>query len=361
VQGKTVAKAPGRICLFGEHQDFLGLAVIACPIDLYITVAGVPRRDTWFYIRMPNTGESDLFDAAQEVEYRFDLDFIRAATNVVKRIGCDIRCGYDCTISGNIPINAGTSSSSALTVAWVQFLLTTQNHHARSDPEAVARLAYQAEVLEFSAPGGMMDHYTSALGGLVYIDCREPITVERIPRKLAGLVLGNTGVRKNNNRIIAESRTATNAGMEILRQRIPGFDIWTTPFDEAEPHFGEMEPDVARRVRANLINRDLCQEARRLLAQDDLDHQRLGEMLHAHQVQLRDGVGVSHPKLDEFIDAAMEAGALGGKLNGAGGGGCMFAYAPGKEQEVKSAIESVGGEAWIVDISAGAQASKQEQ
>ncbi len=354
---KTTAKAPGRICLFGEHQDFLGLAVIAAPIGLHITVSGTPRRDTWFHVRMPNIGESDLFDASEDLEYRFDLDFIRAGTNVVRRCGCDINTGYDCVIHGNIPINAGTSSSSALMVAWVQFLLTSQDHYAQSDPEAIARLAYQAEVLEFNAPGGMMDHYASALGGLIFIDCREPITVQRIPTHLEGFVLGNTGVRKNNNAIIAESRTATNAGFEILRQRIPGFSIWTTPFEQAEPHFAEMKPEVARRVRANLINRDLCQGGKELLLADELDHERLGQMLHDHQVQLRDGVGVSHPRLDELIDAAMEAGALGGKLNGSGGGGCMFAYAPGRQQEVKEAIDRAGGEAFIVNISKGAHAT----
>jgi len=325
---RTITKAPGRICLFGEHQDFLGLAVIAAPIDLHITVSGTPRRDTWFNVSMPNIGESDLFDASDELEYRVDLDFIRAATNVVRRCGCDIKTGYDCVIHGNIPINAGTSSSSALMVAWVQFLLASQDHHAQADAEAIARLAYQAEVLEFNAPGGMMDHYASALGGLIYIDCREPITVQRISSHLDGFVLGNTGVRKNNNAIIAESRTATNAGFEILRQRIPDFSIWTTPFEEAEQHFSEMKPE--------------------------LDQERLGEMLHEHQVQLRDGVGVSHPRLDELIDAAMEAGALGGKLNGSGGGGCMFAYAPGRQHEVNEAIEEAGGEAFIVNISKGA-------
>ncbi len=353
----TTARAPGRICLFGEHQDFLGLAVIACPIDLYITVTGTPRSDTEFHIEMPDVADSDRFEAADEVDYRYDLDFIRAATNVVRRSGVNISTGYDCIVRGNIPINAGTSSSSALVVAWVQFLLASQDGQPSPGPEAVARLGYEAEVPEFNAPGGMMDHYASALGGLLYIDCREPITVERLPARLDGFVLGNTGVRKDNNRILAESRAATNTGFEILNQRIDDFDIWITPFQEAEPYFAQMQPEVARRVRANLINRDICQEARRLLSTEQFDPQRLGEMLYEHQAQLRDGIGVSHPRLDALIDAAMEAGALGGKLNGSGGGGCMFAYAPGRQQEVKEAIEAAGGDGYIVSVSNGAHAT----
>lgn len=357
---KTVARAPGRICLFGEHQDFLGLAVIACPIDLYITVEGTPRPDNKICISMPDIGQSDEFAANGQVPYRFDLDFLRAATNVVSRSGVKIDSGYDCTITGNIPINAGTSSSSALVVAWVQFLLSSYNGGPVRDPETVAHLAYEAEVPEFNAPGGMMDHYTSALGGLVYIDCREPISVERLPAKLDGLVLGNTGVHKDNNRILAESRSATRAGLEILAERIVDFDLRSTPFEQVEPHLSDMDPEIARRVRGNFVNRDLCQQANALLSAEQFDPAQLGRMLYEHQVQLRDGIGVSHEKLDTLIDAAMEAGALGGKLNGSGGGGCMFAYAPGRQQQVAEAIRAADGEPYIVSVSDGAMATVEQ-
>ncbi len=356
--GKTIAKAPGRICLFGEHQDFLHLAVIACPINLYVTVSGSPRTDTRFCISMPDIGDSDEFDACTEIPYRRDLDFIRAATNVVRRHGIDIATGYDCVIEGEIPINAGTSSSSALVVGWVQFLLATQNGRSAHDAATIARLAYQAEVPEFHAPGGMMDHYASAMGGLLYIDCADPITVERLPAVIDGFVLGNTGVHKDNNAILLESRQAMARGIRMLEQAIPGFDLRTTQLEQAEPHLARMDRDIARRVRANIINRDICSQARQVLSADSPDRARLGELLYRHQEQLRDGIGVSHPKLDQLIDAAMGAGALGGKLNGSGGGGCMFAYAPGKQQEVREAIRSAGGEAYIVNVSPGARAHR---
>jgi len=51
----------------------------------------------------------------------------------------------------------------------------------------------------------------------------------------------------------------------------------------------------------------------------------------------------------------LNAGALGAKLNGSGGGGCMFAYAPGKQHEVAEAIERVGGKAFIVSVAKGAR------
>ena len=57
---------------------------------------------------------------------------------------------------------------------------------------------------------------------------------------------------------------------------------------------------------------------------------------------------VSTPKIDSMLDAALDARALAGKINGSGGGGCMFAYAPNEPEEVAAAIESVGGKAYII-------------
>jgi galactokinase len=77
-------------------------------------------------------------------------------------------------------------------------------------------------------------------------------------------------------------------------------------------------------------------------------------LLLAHHRHLRDGIGVSTPKIDRMVDAAMEAGALGGKVNGSGGGGTMFAYAPGRQEEVKEALEAAGGRGIIIKPRQGA-------
>ncbi|MBC7287469.1 MAG: GHMP kinase, partial [Armatimonadetes bacterium] len=292
----------------------------------------------------------------EELEYIRERDYIRSATNVLRRAGLQIEQGYDCTITGNIPINAGTSSSSALTVAWVAFLLATQRGSVPHSREAIAKFAHQAEVLEFKEPGGMMDHYTSAVGGLLYIDCREPITVEQLPCELSGFVLGDTRVPKETKDTLRRSRQAATEGFQMLAEMIPGFDVRTTPLDQIERYLDRLPEDAARVVFAQICNRDLCQEARRLLSRSRLDEQgqkRLGRMLLERQKHLRDGIGVSHPKLDELIEAAVEAGALGGKLNGSGMGGCMFAYAPQRQEEVKAAIEAAGGRAYVVELTAG--------
>ncbi len=353
---KVTVEAPGRVCLFGEHQDFLGLSVLACPISLTIKIVATPRPDSEFHIDMPDVDDRDGFEGREELPYLRDRDYIRSATNVLRRAGLRIEQGYDVTVTGTIPINAGTSSSSALTVAWVAFLLATQRDHVPHSREAIARFAHQAEVLEFEEPGGMMDHYTSAVGGLLYIDCREPIRVTPLPAELEGFVLGETLVPKKTTDTLRRSRIAANEGFAMLAEMVPDFDVRTTPLAQVEHYLGRLDEDPARVVRAQFVNRDLCQAGRRLLSRDYLEHddqRRLGRMLLDHQRELRDGVGVSHPRLDELIDAAVAAGAMGGKLNGSGMGGAMFAYAPGRQYEVKQAIDEAGGRGHIVSMTGG--------
>jgi len=353
---KVIVEAPGRLCLFGEHQDFLGLAVIAVPVDLTIKVVGVPNEEGVFRISMPDVGDRDEFAVGAELPYRGPRDYIRSATNVLRREGLDIRQGYDVTITGTIPINAGTSSSSALAVAWVAFLLATQRGHVPHSREDIARYAHRAEVVEFREPGGMMDHYTSAVGGLLYIDCREPVRIEPLPAELDGFVLGESLVAKETTDTLRQSREAATKGFAMLAEMVPDFSVRRTPLSLVERYLERLPEDAARVVRAQLVNRDLCREARRLLSHSWLDEEaqrRLGKMLLEHQRQLRDGIGVSHPKLDLLIEAAVEAGALGGKLNGSGMGGCMFAYAPGRQAEVKAAIDAAGGRGHIVSVGPG--------
>jgi len=353
---KVTVEAPGRLCLFGEHQDFLGLAVIAVPVSLTIRITGVPNHDGVFRVAMPDIGDRDEFPAGEELEYRSRRDYIRSATNILLREGLRVTQGYDVTVTGTIPINAGTSSSSALTVAWVAFLLATQPGDVPHSREDIARYAHRAEVLEFNEPGGMMDHYTSAVGGLLYIDCSEPIRCEPLAAELDGFVLGESLVPKETTDTLRRSREAASQGFAMLAEMVPDFDVRWTPLAQVERYLDRLPGDAARVVRAQFVNRDLCQEARRLLWRgqlDDDDRRRLGQMLLEHQRQLRDGVGVSHPKLDALIEAAVEAGALGGKLNGSGMGGCMFAYAPGRQAEVKAAIDDAGGRGHIVSVGPG--------
>ncbi len=342
--------APGRLCLFGEHQDFLGLAVIAQAVDLDITITAEPSRDDFLRLHLPDIGQEDAF-AVEGREYLHARDYLPAVARVLRAEGYRVP-GVKAAVRGTIPINSGTSSSSALVVAWTALLLAAATGEA-ADPATVARLAYRAEVLEFHEPGGMMDHYTSAVGGPLYVDCCEPITCTPLPTQLDGFVLADSLVRKQTTEMLLRTRVFVREAVALLRETFPDFDLRTTSW-EAISDYAEQLPERQRRpLRAQFINRDLCQQAHRMLTSGQVDPPRLGAMLLAHQDQLRDGIEISHPQLDALIEAALEAGALGGKLNGSGGGGTMFAYAPGKQEQVAEALTRAGGRAYVVSPRGG--------
>jgi len=84
----TVA-APGRICLFGEHQDFLGLPVIAAAIDLHITVSATRVGGPQLRLDMPDIGDRDEFDPSSLLAPRNPRDYLRAAVNVLIKEGIE--------------------------------------------------------------------------------------------------------------------------------------------------------------------------------------------------------------------------------------------------------------------------------
>ena len=349
----TVA-APGRICLFGEHQDFLGLPVIAAAIDLHITIAGERTGGDLLRLDMPDIGDRDEFDPCCVLEPRNPRDYLRAAVNVLLKEGIEPPRGWACTMTGNLPINAGCSSSSAMTIAWVKFLLEAAEAPARNDPATIARLAHRAEVIEFGEPGGMMDHYTSAMGGVVHIDKREPIRVTPLRERIDGFVLGDSMQRKETTTVLRQSKEDVLEGVRLLNERHPEFDLHGTSLVDARPWLAELPERNAMKVEANVIDRDLCRRGLELL-RGEFAPAELGDLLTRHHWELSRKLGVSTPKLDAMVEAALAAGALGGKMNGSGGGGCMFAYAPGAEEAVAMALADAGGKPYIVHTDLGAR------
>jgi galactokinase len=348
--------APGRICLFGEHQDYLGLPVIAAAINRRIRAEVRPSSDGYLLkLEMPDIGEQMTIDPSQEQHYTHSRDYLRAGVNVLLREGARFPKGAEIRITSNIPMQAGVSSSSALVIMWLRLLCQLAEPPLQAEPETLARWGHRTEVLEFHEPGGMMDHFCAALGGVLYIDTVPPYRAERLPVPLNGLVLADSLQPKATVEVLASRRRDVTEGIALLKEKMPHFDLHTTPLEEAEEALKSLPKHNARRVRANLINRDLTRRALQMLQSDHWKPQALGDLLLAHHAQLRDGLEVSTPKMEKMLEAALRAGALGGKVNGSGGGGCLFAYAPGREEEVVEAFRSAGGDAWRVRVDTGVQ------
>ena len=112
---------PGRICLFGEHQDYLGLPVIAMAVSLRAKIIGEKRLDQKVIIHMPDIERTERFDL-NDTEYQKERDYFKSGIRVCKKEGLSFASGFECEINSDIPIKAGTSSSSAIVVSWINFL-----------------------------------------------------------------------------------------------------------------------------------------------------------------------------------------------------------------------------------------------
>lgn len=352
---------PGRICLFGEHQDYLHLPVIPCAISRRITITGKPHDDARVHLAMPDIQSELTFALSPPLVYQSQRDYFRSAVNLLRREGFTFSRGFDGLVRGEIPINSGTSSSSALVVTWVNVLARLSDQQRILAPEESARLAHAAEVLEFHEPGGMMDHYATACGGVLSLRFHPELQIERLAPALHAFVLGDSGEPKDTTGILRRVKYGVLDIVQQLSRRHPDFSLHALALEDLPRYASELNADQKFLLQGTLRNRDLTGEALALLRQPALDHHRLGALLNDCQAVLRDNLRISTPKIDRMLEAALRAGAYGGKINGSGGGGCMFVYAPERTAHVAAAIAEAGGKAYIVYVDEGTRFESAEE
>jgi len=344
---------PGRVCLFGEHQDYLGLPVISCAISLRIRMDAASIRAREVRIHLPDIGREERFGLIGRVSYTVERDYFRSAVNVMLRHAYTFSGGIEAVVHGGVPINAGTSSSSALIVTWIGVLARLSDQQLTLDPDACARLAHEAEVLEFAEPGGMMDHVSTAYGGVISIEFYPTINVKPLAAALKTFVLGDSREPKDTKGILSRVKDRVVDATRLLRAKEPTFSLHTAEESDLEAFSGVLDASQLRLLRGTLRNRNITRTALGLLEEVAVDHRAVGLLLAEHQAVLRDVLRISTPKIDRMLDAALRAGAAGGKINGSGGGGCMFAYAPEHPERVAEAIEREGGKAYIITPDVG--------
>jgi galactokinase len=344
---------PGRVCLFGEHQDYLNLPVVASAISLRISVYGKRRNDMFINIDLPDVSSRKFFNLSESMVYTEERDYFKSSINVLLRNSFTFSSGFDCIVNGKIPINAGTASSSALVVTWINFLSRMSDQSMILPPEKLARYAYEAEVLEFSEPGGMMDQYAASYGGIISIDFLPEAKVSQINPNLKTFVLGNSGEPKNTMFVLSHVKNRILETVRILKSVDPDFSLNTIKANELDHYRTHLSEGLFGLLGGTIMNRDIAREARAELNKQSIDHRMIGKLLNEHQKVLRDVLGISTFKINKMIDAALDAGAYGAKINGSGGGGCMFAYAPESPEKVKAAIEVEEGEGFIINSDSG--------
>ena len=103
---EIISLAPGRTCLFGDHQDYLGLPVIACAINRNIKLTAVQNDTEVFRLNMDDINEVRVIDIHATFSELAPRDYFASSLRVLRRHGCIPSVGYDITIKGDIPINS---------------------------------------------------------------------------------------------------------------------------------------------------------------------------------------------------------------------------------------------------------------
>ncbi len=350
-------RAPGRVCLFGDHQDYLGLPVIACAIDRWIYLKARPNQNRNIHIQFEDLGTERILHLDGHHDSLESDDHMVSALRVVERYGCFPNHGFDIRIHGTIPINAGLSSSSALVVVWVHFLLKTFGCDRDITPEFIAQIAYEAEVLEHQGPGGNMDQFSISLGDVQYIQTRPPFHCKNLGKNLGNLVIAESGVPKFTLEVLANLKTKVLTGLNEIKVHMPAFDLSKATLETLDEVLPYVSENLKVYVSAAIKNHEITWAALREFQQKPPEAEILASLMNAHHTILRNDLGITVPLIDQLIETGLEKGAMGAKIVGSGGGGSMvFMASPGMERTlIKHLMASGAKDAYKVEVVSGTE------
>lgn len=332
---QCIAFAPGRINLIGEHIDYCGGLVLPMTI----------QRGTWIAARRTNTGRvrarSDnyhgLFDAPLPCtpESADDSPWARYLVGVLTLMAAEgivLDDGIDLFVSGDLP-TGGLSSSAALCVGLAITLEALEGRRLPGGREALARLCQRVEHEFAGVQCGIMDQAVIALSRAQHalaLDCRD-LRHEHVPvpeHTPCFLVLDS-----GKPRALADApynlRQQDAREAEALLRRHAGItslcDVEASEFDALADSSGIRRDSTLWKRARHCVG----EQARVRTAIDALrnaDWRRLGRVMRASHLSLRDDFEVSCEELDLLVDTACASdGAYGARLTGAGFGGAAIA------------------------------------
>ncbi|MDI3549381.1 MAG: mevalonate kinase [Methanobacterium sp.] len=307
---KVSASAPGKAILFGEHSVVYGKPAIAVAVDKRARVT-IKEGTNNTEVKIPQLDIEAVIDAeSRRVTWmnspqeagKFDTGILEYIQVALSQLGTPLD-GLKVEVDLEIPIGAGLGSSAAITVA----TLAAAARYTQQEVslEALAHTAHQVE-LQVQGAASPLDTTVSTQGGFIYFT-QEKGAMKIKPALEMPLVVGYTS-KPGNTGVLVE-------GVRKLR---------------------ETQPTIVNPILD--IMEDLANQARKSIIQGE--EKEVGELMNINQ-GLLDALGVNTEELSCLVYRARHAGALGSKLTGAGGGGSIIAYCPGKTREVLEELESI--------------------
>jgi D-glycero-alpha-D-manno-heptose-7-phosphate kinase len=294
-----ITRTPFRISFAGGGSDLPAFyneepgVVLSTSINKYIYLTVMNRFGNNFRISYSRT---ELAETVAEIEHRI----VRQCLTDL-----DIKRGMEIVSMADIPAQSGLGSSSSFTVGLLHALYAVQGQLVSA--ERLAREACQTEIEKLGEPIGKQDQYIAAYGGLQLIEFNPDGTVFVNP-----VVCAPSTPAELNRRLMIFFTGITRSASGILVKQ--------------SASTGQKRP----------VLRTMCSLARQMrdVLSDGRDLNRFGQLLHeAWEAKRSLETSITNSDIDQYYDRARRAGALGGKLLGAGGGGFLLFYCEPHLQE----------------------------
>jgi D-glycero-alpha-D-manno-heptose-7-phosphate kinase len=292
-----IARSPLRITLGGGGTDLASYYMahegfaIAAAIDKYVYVTVTRPFRPGIYLKY---SESEHIERAADVRHPILREALARLSLRTPQI--------EITTLADIPAGTGLGSSGSFTVALLRALAA----HRRevTQPQSLAEHACDIEIKKLSKPVGKQDQYMAAYGGLSCLTFHRDHRVSLVP-----LRIGRAALFDLEDNLLLFFTGFTRAAPDILEDQ----------------HARSLAGDAGMLSNLDRI-KAMAYQTREALESGDLE--RFGTLMHEHWEQKKErSPGISNPNIDRWYTLAMNNGAIGGKLVGAGGGGFLMFYA----------------------------------
>ncbi|MGD0972326.1 MAG: galactokinase [Desulfobaccales bacterium] len=308
-----LARAPMRITLGGGGTDLpsyyskYGGFILSAAIDKYLYIyVNRPAADGLIRVKYSRYEEVKEPDQVQH-------DLVRPA---LKLLG--FKNNVEIVSMADVPAGTGLGSSSTYLVSLLTALYELKRE--RVPIQALAEFAFKIEKEMAGHPVGKQDQYLAAFGGITCLDIDRDGKVHVSPMDISmttvedlhsRILLFFTGISRSANNILQAQKQDTEKNDKTVTDSL------------------HKTKEMGFRVKEALLKGDL---------------ETFGQILHEHwENKKRRSAAISNPNIDRWYNAAREAGALGGKVIGAGGGGFLMLYCPmRKKSAVRKAMASEG-------------------
>jgi D-glycero-alpha-D-manno-heptose-7-phosphate kinase len=319
------SKAPLRIGLAGggtdvsPYSDLYGGAILNATISLYAHASIEPLQENKIILETNDRNESEQFDFTNELSLNGNMNLLKGVYNCIQKDYGQLKNGFKLSTFVDAPAGSGLGTSSTLVVAIIGAF--TEMMRLPLGEYDIAHYAYEIERRYLNLAGGKQDQYAATFGGVNYMEFYEGDKVIVNPLRIKEQYL----FELENNLVLYYTSTSRESARIIEQQ----------------------SKNVVSKKEASIDAMHQLKQQSQMMKEALLKGRlnEFGEILdYGYQQKRLMADGISNSLMEEIYTTAKQAGASGGKISGAGGGGFMIFYCPGTTKfNVIKSLERFGG------------------